>query len=152
HDANAADGDAGLSYAVLDLDVGKTVCCGDTLDVRAIAGVRLASISQTLKSIYSGGALGDDSDFVNSPIRFYGAGLTCGGEANWKFFRGWGLYGRGRVGLLSGLFDNKRSETVGATLVDDESEKYHTLIPVAELGAGLSYQGEHLYFSFGYEM
>src|SRR5262249_12812078 len=62
HDAAESDGDAGVGYAVLDLDAGKVLCCSETFNLRCFAGIRLASINQTLKSIYSEGALGDVSD------------------------------------------------------------------------------------------
>lgn len=151
-DATDADGDAGLSYALLDLDVGKSVCVSEWLQLRTFGGVRLASINQTLKSIYSGGALGENADYVNSPIRIYGAGLTAGGEATLEVYRGWGLYGRGRLGLLSSSFNSRRTETIGSSLVIDETDRYFTVIPVAELGAGLSYRSDRVSFGVGFEM
>jgi hypothetical protein len=150
--ATAADGDARLSYAILDLDVGRSFCAGDSLLLRAFGGVRLASIDQSLKSIYTGGALGSGFDYVTSPVRFQGAGLTAGAEATWNLWRGFGLYGRGRLGLVSGSFSSQRTETLGATLISDESERYFTVVPFGELGAGLSYQGECFFFSLGYEV
>jgi hypothetical protein len=151
-DAMAADGNTGLSYAVLDLDAGRSAWLGDSLLLRAYGGVRLASIDQSLKGLYSGGALGANLDYVTSPIRFQGVGLTAGAEATWNLWRGFGLYGRGRIGLVSGSFDSRRTETLGATLVSDESERYFTVVPFGELGAGLSYQGERFFFSIGYEL
>jgi hypothetical protein len=152
HDAAAADGDAGLSYAVLDLDAGQAIALSDVVGLRLLGGVRLASIDQTLKCVYTGGALGDAPDFVNSPIRFQGVGLTCGAEATWDIYRGWGFYGRGRFGLVSGVFHSRRTETVGADLIGDTTEDYFTIVPVAEMSAGVSYQGERLFFSAGYEL
>jgi hypothetical protein len=147
-----ADSDAGLSYAVLDLDVGKEFWCSEAFGIRGFGGIRLASINQTLKSIYTGGALGAAADYVNSPVRFYGAGITAGLETTWKLYRGWGLYGRGRFGLISSYFDSEETETVGAALIHNDRETYYTIIPVAEMGAGLCYQGEQWSIRAGYEM
>jgi hypothetical protein len=151
-DATAADAGAALSYAVLDLDAGTSVRVSDSLCLRAFGGVRLASIDQSLKAIYSGGSLGAGTDYVNSPVRYRGAGLTFGGEASCAVWQGWGFYGRARFGLLSGRFDSRFSETVGGSLVNDQSERFFTVTPFGELGAGLSYQGERLSFRVGYEV
>src|SRR5207302_454582 len=139
------DSASGLSYAVLDLDAGQSLRLSEALGVRAFGGVRLASINQSLQATYTGGALGDAADFVNSPVRFQGAGLTAGAEATWDLYRGWGFYGRGRFGLVSGVFDYSRTETVGQALVSDTCARFFTVIPVAELGVGLSYQGERFF-------
>jgi len=151
-DARAADGDAGLSYNVLDLDLGKSLCLGETVGLRLFGGARLASIDQSLKCIYSGGALGDGFDYVNSPVHFRGAGLTAGAEGTCNLWRGWGLYGKARFGLLSGEFNSKRTETLSPAAVSTTCETFDTIVPVAELGAGFGYQGERFFFRAGYEM
>jgi hypothetical protein len=150
--ATDATGDAGLNYAVLDLDAGWSTRLGDSLGARVFGGVRLASIDQTLSANYTGGKLGDAADFVSSPVRFWGAGLTAGAEATWNIYHGWGLYGRGRFGLISGMFISKRTEIAGGSLLDDERESFYTVVPVGELGAGIAYQSEHFFFSAGYEV
>ncbi|OWK43716.1 Lpg1974 family pore-forming outer membrane protein [Fimbriiglobus ruber] len=150
--AGSSDGDAGLSYGVVDLDVGKSIHVDDAFSFKVFGGVRMAVIDQTLKSIYSGGSLGSSPDYVDIPINFRGAGLSAGGEANWNVFRGWGLYGRGRVALLSGEFTTDRNEYVGGASYSSSSVQYGTIIPVVELGGGLNYRGERLLFSAGYEL
>jgi hypothetical protein len=152
HSAQNAEGAAGLTYSLLDFDVSRSTAINDCLWFRAFGGVRVANINQTLKSIYTGGSLGSDADYVSTPIRFEGAGLTAGAEANWNLFHGWGIYGRGRLGLISGEFNSRRTEIAGASLIVDESDRYFTVIPVAELGAGVSYQCEGFFFSVGYEV
>ncbi len=150
--ATSADGDAGLDYAVVDLDARKLIKVGDDLGMTLFGGVRIASLDQSLKTIYSGGMLGGSSDYVSSPINFFGAGITAGGEVNWNVYRGWGLYGRGRLGLVSGRFDSSRTETVGSALFSDTSDPFKSVIPVVEIGAGVGYKGEHFFLSAGYEM
>ena len=151
HDAADADGDSGLSYSVLDLDVGRSFRLDDSFMLRLFGGVRVAWIDQSLKCVYSGGTLGDNSDFVNSPVRFQGAGLTVGAESNWDICRGWGLYGKARLGLIAGRFSSLRTETFGSVTTGAITDNLDTVVPVAELGLGLHYQGEHFFFSAGYD-
>jgi hypothetical protein len=150
--AMSADGAAALTYWLLDFDVSRTTAINDCLWFRAFGGIRVANIDQSLKSIYTGGSLGTNADYVSAPIRFGGAGLTAGAEANWNLFHGWGLYGRGRLGLISGEFRSTKTEIAGNTLVGDETDRFFTVIPMAELGAGISYQCQNVFFSVGYEV
>ncbi len=150
--ATDADGDAGLGYAVIDLDLGRNIRFDDCLNMRLFGGVRLASIDQSLKCIYSGGALGDSADYVNCPVKFQGAGLSAGSEVTWNLWKGWGVYGKGRFALIEGQFKSQRSETVGDLLVSDMHDKFETLVPVAELGVGMGYQGPHFILRVGYEL
>jgi hypothetical protein len=150
--ATHVDGDADLTYGVVDLDIAKSIRLDDSLGFKVFGGVRLASIDQSLKAIYTGGALGDTPDYVNSPIHFRGAGLTAGAEGTWNVYRGWGIYGRGRLALVSGQFDGRWTEAVGPNAYADARDVYSTVIPVVELGAGVNYQGEHFFCSAGYEV
>jgi hypothetical protein len=150
--ATSADGDAALSYAVTDVDVGRTFSPSDSVAVRVFGGARFARINQSLKTIYSGGDLGNDEDYVNSPVRYLGGGLSVGSEANWQFFRGFGVYGKARFSLLAGEFDSTLTETVGGAAYVDIRDCFPAVTPVAELGVGVSYQGRHLFASAGYDL
>ncbi len=141
--ATDADGDSGLSYAVLDLDVGRSFRIDDSLSLKLFGGVRLALIDQSFKCIYSGGTLGDSSDFVNSPVRFEGAGLTAGAGKQLGHIP--------RLGLIAGRFSSARTETLGSVTTSDITDTFDTVVPVGELGVGLRFQGELFFFSAGYE-
>jgi hypothetical protein len=149
--ATGADGDAGLVYSMVDFDVGKSFRLDDAFGLRLFAGARLARVDESLKCIYSGGALGDSSDFVNAPVNFEGAGLSAGAAVDWNIWRGWGLYARGRLALVSGQFKSQRTETLGTTVVSNVSDSFTTTVPVEELSVGVRYQGDHFFFSAGFE-
>jgi Legionella pneumophila major outer membrane protein precursor len=55
HTATDADGDSGLTYSVLDLDVGNSLRINDSFALRLFGGVLVASINQSFKCIYGGG-------------------------------------------------------------------------------------------------
>ena len=111
-DVARSEGTSYLQYNVVDLDVNKYVCVGDSFLLKFTGGARIANINQPFSNVYSGGTLGNSSVQVDSPVKFRGYGLTTGLEGTWKFWHGWGLYGRGRFGLMSGQFDQSLTETV----------------------------------------
>ncbi len=148
----SAMAEATLNYSVVDMDLGKTFALGESVVIRPLGGVRIASINQTFDSSFSGGDLGSWPVSVNNPVRFTGAGLTGGAEATWLIQGGLGVYGKGRGGLVSGLFDNKRTEYVGSMMVSSASDSIYSIVPFLELGAGVSYTGERWFVSVGYEV
>jgi hypothetical protein len=149
----SADADSGLGYGVLDIEVGKSFRTCDSLGVRLFGGARIARIDQSLKCIYTGGLLGDSSDYINAPSKFTGAGFTAGGEATWNFYGNWGLYGRARLSLLSGESRNQYTETVDAAApLIDLHARYDLIVPVVEMGTGVSYRGRHVFASAGYDL
>jgi Legionella pneumophila major outer membrane protein precursor len=77
--------------------------------------------------------------------------VTAGAESNWDVYRGWGFYGRARLCLLAGRFTSVRTETLGSLTISDTSDNLDAIVPVAEFGLGLRYQGERFFFSAGYE-
>jgi hypothetical protein len=78
--------------------------------------------------------------------------LTTGAEATWRIWNGLGLYGKARFSLLSGQADTRLAETVGGTGFVDLRDSAIVVIPVGELGAGVSYQGQHVFMSAGYDL
>ena len=63
--ATSADGDAGISYSVTDVELGRTFTPSECFSVRFFGGGRFARIDQSLKAIYSGGDLrGTSTDYV----------------------------------------------------------------------------------------
>ena len=141
-----------MSYTLLDLEVGRVLPLDDSFSLRFFGGARLAWNDLAVKCIYSGGTLGDSSDFINSRARFQGAGLTAGAQGNWDLFRGWGLFAGGQFSLLPGQFRTSRTETIGPAVAGSVTDSFATIVPIVELMVGLHYQGKHLSFSAGYEM
>jgi Legionella pneumophila major outer membrane protein precursor len=143
-----------LNYNVVDIEASTHLSVNPTLDVNVFGGVRLAWIDQTFGATYNGGPSGAVNATVDSPVYFFGAGLTCAAEAEWKIYRGFGIYGRARVSLLSGQFRDSFTETNngGQTPITNVSETYRQLVPVVELGAGVSFQTEHFRVRVGYDL
>jgi hypothetical protein len=145
---------ANLNYNAIDVEASKFAALSDTLGLNVFGGARVAWIDQKFSATYNGGPLGAANATVDTPVFFEGAGLTFGAEATWKIYRGLGLYGRARGSLLSGRFRNFLTETNnnGQNLLVDVRERYYQLVPVMELGAGVSFETEHLYVGAGYDV
>jgi hypothetical protein len=150
--ADTASVNTRLQYYVLDLEFGKRCHPSDCLSLWLGGGGRFAWIRQDLNVIYDG-----QSSFaatVNSPVHFNGAGLRFGADGQWALGCGFGVYARAFGSLMTGDFKTTLVETNGAgaqTLVD-VSDHFHKVVPVAELGLGLAWQGEMCRFRLGYEM
>jgi hypothetical protein len=153
-DVSSASAFTSLSYNVIDLDATRLVKVGKDLDVQLFGGGRFAWIDQKLDATYNGGSSLAVNDMVQSPVYFRGAGLTGGGQGFWKIWHDVGLYGGGRLSLLSGEFRNFLTETNGngAVTVVNIRDVYYQIVPVVELNAGIAYVGEHFRFSVGYEL
>jgi hypothetical protein len=153
-DVSSASAFTSLSYNVIDLDATRHLSLGHHLDLDLFGGGRLAFIDQKFDATYNGGSSLAVGAMVQSPIYFRGAGLTAGGRGFWEMWNHFGLYGGGRLSLLSGEFRNFLSETNGngAVTIVNVKDTYYQVIPEVELNAGVAYQGEHFRFSVGYEL
>lgn len=149
-----ADGFSSIDYNVIDLDLSKKIKVHESLDLTVFGGGRFAWIDQQLAAVYNGGPDKAANDLVSSPVYFRGAGLTVGSEGLWNFWGGLGLYGRARASLLSGEFRNFLKETAnsGTVSIVNVNEKYTQIVPVADIGLGVAYCGEHFHLSVGYEL
>jgi hypothetical protein len=145
---------ASLNYNVVDIEAAKHTSLSPTLDLNMSGGVRIAWIDQTLGAIYNGGPSGAVNATVDTPVYFHGAGLTLGAEAEWKIYRGFGIYGQARGSLLSGQFRNFFTETNngGQTPIVNVNETYKQIVPVMELGAGVAFDTEHFTVRVGYDL
>jgi hypothetical protein len=151
---DAASASAGLNYNVLDFEASKRFAPCASVDVDVFGGVRIAWIDQNFSAVYNGGPGGAVNATVDSPVYFNGAGLTLGAEATWKLTHGLGIYGRARASILSGQFHNVYNETNnnGQTSIVNVTETYDQLVPVMELGVGVSWRTEHVQVSVGYDL
>ena len=143
-----------LNYNVLDIEASKFTALSDTLGLTVFGGARAAWIDQKFVAVYNGGPLGATNATVDTPVNFSGGGLTFGAEATWKIYRGLGLYARARGSLLSGRFTDSLTETNNnnQNVIVNVGERYYQLVPVMELGAGVSFQTEHVYVGLGYDV
>jgi hypothetical protein len=145
---------ASFNYNVFDVDLSHKFKCHESFDLVVFGGGRFAWIDQSLSAVYNGGPDKATNDTVTSPVTFQGAGLTIGSEGLWNFYHGLGIYARARGSLLSGTFHNTLTETAnnGTVSIVNVNERYQQIVPVAEMGMGLSYCGEHWHLSVGYEL
>jgi hypothetical protein len=153
-DVTTAHGSTNLDFNVIDLEAARIIEVAPHLDVKLFGGGRFAWIDQRLSAIYNGGSSGAVNEQVQSPVYFHGAGVSVGGQAFWKIYRGLGIYGRARGSLLSGQFRNFLTETNnnGAVSIVNVRETYYQIVPVLETGLGIGWQGEHVSVSIGYEL
>jgi Legionella pneumophila major outer membrane protein precursor len=142
-----------LDMDVIDVVLGQRMCVNDHLNVRLAVGTRIAAINQKLSAFYSGSTAGTGT-FISSPINFDGIGLVAGGQAFWNVFRGVGVYAKANMALMTGDFRTSLIQTAngGSTTVVGVGDKFTRVVPVSELGLGLSWQTENIRFSFGYEI
>ncbi len=150
--ADSALADAKLNYNVYDVEVGKHFHPSEALDVRAFAGPRFATIGLENNAYYNGGDA--RNDHVHSRIDFNGGGLRMGAEGQWSIWKGLGLYARGGASLMSGTFRSTLTETTnsGASTLVNVTDRFHKMVPVAELGLGVSWKYRNWRVSAGYEL
>lgn len=153
-DVTTASASDSLNYNVIDLEAGKHLAGGDSLDLKVFGGGRFAWIDQGLTAIYNGGSASAVNALVDVPVHFRGAGLSVGAEGWWKVYHGLGLYALGRGSILAGQFINYYTETNNnnTTVLVNVKEKYTQLVPVTDVSLGAGFQGEHLSLRVGYEL
>jgi hypothetical protein len=149
---DTAVGDYRLKYQVADIEVGKNIAIGEDGSLWVSAGGRYAWINQALNASYDGQTAFVDR--VSSPIDFEGYGIRVGGEARWNIEHGFGLYARAYGSLMSGYFRTSLTETnnAGAAQLTNIEDDFRKIVPVAELGVGLTWHWENVHALVGYEM
>jgi hypothetical protein len=145
-----AEADTSFNYNVFDLEVGRRFHVGEELCLRAFGGARFAHIGQGTNANYAGGDV--TTDAVSNQVNLDGGGARVGGEASWYVLRNLGLYARGSASLLLVEGRSRLSEVAnGTTTVVDVSDHFDKVIPVAELGVGVTFQYRNFRLSAGYE-
>lgn len=151
-EVNAATASSSLDYDVVDIELGATVLRTSNATFRMFGGSRLAWIDQKLTANYDGNTAVQSN--VDMPLLFDGYGPRLGGQSNLHLGGGLALFARASGSLLVGDFRTRITETnsAGATLIADIGEKYEKVVPVTELGLGISWQFRSLRLSLGYEV
>lgn len=149
---NSAVAGSSFNYQLLDLDVGRRFQTSSSFSGYLGGGGRVASIDQSFNAFYNGQTAARAA--VSNPINFNGGGLRFGGEGQWNMLGGFGVFGRAFGSMLVGNNQTSQTETnnAGATLVTALSDQFRKVIPVAELGLGLSWQGQNVRARLGYEI
>ncbi len=147
---DGASASSSLNFNVFDFEVGKRFELGEKLQVRVFAGPRYANLDQRLTATYQGGDVA--KDVVTRQLDFEGGGLRAGAESQWKLLDHLGLYLRGSASMLTGQFTARASEIANDEFVIvDVTERYTRVVPIMDLGLGLSFQKGNFRISGGYE-
>lgn len=149
--ALSAQAFSSINIHVFDIDAGRRFAVDDT-EYRVFAGVRLADINQILATTYDG--LNAHQALARDRTCMEGGGLTLGGEAHWKMSRGFGAYARGRGSLVVADYCVSATETdfAGNVVITDVGDRFTKVVPVLDLGLGVSWQRRNVRASIGYEL
>ena len=111
-----------------------------------------ADITQNFNVLYNG--IDANNDLIGSRIKFDGAGLLAGGQADWKVLDHVSLYGRAAGSLLVGDFSVQQVElnNNGTTPLTNVQQSFRKITPVLEMGVGVAYHTDHFRISVGYEL
>jgi hypothetical protein len=150
--ASRADAAIRLTCNVWDIELGKTFHPSERLAVRVFAGPRIAQIDQGFNAFYNGQDANQDA--VRSTVYFDGAGARVGADLDLEMGHGLGVYARGGLSMLAGHFRSTLAETTnaGATTVVNVTDRFDKVVPVLELGLGLSWQYRNFRLTAGYEL
>jgi hypothetical protein len=150
-----ASGVSSLNHNVLDLEMGERFQCSDCFSVRICGGARWASVDQGLDVTYDGAAgvpgIVAVGAQVHNPIEFDGGGLRFGAEAEWRMPWNLSFFLHGYGSMVVGDLRTEYSEFNAGAAVVSVVEHFYKVIPVVEMGAGISYRVNNLRFSVGYE-
>lgn len=151
-EALTADAFSSINYNVFDIDVGRSIVFDDCFQSRVFTGVRLADIGQVLQASYDGRDA--NQAMARHQVLMDGGGLTAGGEARWAFSNQFSAYGRGRGSLLVADYRVSARETdfAGNILISDVNDCFMKVVPVLDLGIGLTWRRRNWHASLGYEI
>ena len=148
---NSAFANTSFNYNLFDFELARTFKLADCFALWVFGGSRSARIDQNFNVLYDGNTA--NKDFVASQVRFNGTGARLGGEAIWHPGDGWGLYGRAAASLVLGDFKTQLSEVnnAGATVLVDVTDRFQKVVPVLDLGFGITHQYRGWRITAGYE-
>jgi hypothetical protein len=140
-----------LNYNVFDLDFGRRFQPCDNVSLRLFGGPRFARIETGFNVTYNG--LDANQDMVFNRLNFNGTGLMVGGEGNWAFCHGFGVFARATGSMLAGEFTTQLFEgnNGGSTILTNVNDRFEKVVPVLELSMGGSWQYRNLCLSVGYQ-
>jgi Legionella pneumophila major outer membrane protein precursor len=149
--ASVATAACKLNYNVFDLEISRRFHPGEAVEVRVFAGPRAARIDYEINATYNGGDA--NLDHVRSRIDYGGIGVRAGAESTWTVGYGLGLYARGGASMLASSFRSRLTEATndGLSTLVDVTDRFHKVVPVLEMGLGLSYQYRGWRLTAGYE-
>lgn len=142
-----------FNYNVLDLELGKWCCCGDSCVMfRPHVGFRFADINEKFHNqvIFTGtdetqGGTDADEAIFHIKNRFKGAGVRAGLDTDLCLCDGFSLIGRGAASLIWGTTHLKNQFDYSTVTINDEyddeiKEHYRNVRVITDLSFGIRYQ------------
>jgi hypothetical protein len=150
--ALTASGNTDLDYQLFEMLVARRMLIDDNFAVRWLGGGRFADIRQIANVYYNGADARSAAVLTRS--RFQGFGPIVGAEAVLSAWRGFHLYSRATVGLISGRNTNRLVENNdgGATTYVNTSYDVWKVVPTESLAIGVGWQYRTLSIRAGYEI
>lgn len=142
-------GNDSTNLNLFDFEVGHRFSHGERLKGRGFVGIRYANVDQDFAAAYAGGQVA--YSLVTRQSTFDGAGLRLGGEATYELVQGLGLLVRGSTGMMAGRFRTNLSELSNDTLVMNATERFNKVVPMADLGIGVTFTWGIMKLTAGYE-
>jgi hypothetical protein len=153
---------ANVDLDIVDVQFGPRLAIGECVAFQVYGGLRSGHINMKYNAYYTGGdAGGIDANFnftgtrYFDEVRFRGLGLRLGGEGTYKVCEYATVFLRGSTSILSGRFSESHMEDNGTAILTqlvNVAEKWEQLVPVVELGIGVTYQfREDMRLALGYE-
>jgi hypothetical protein len=144
-----------LRLNVHDLEVGRWIEVGESMDMRLFGSFRWANVSQDFDSVYTYRDLAHHliTGTIANSTDMNAFGLRFGVQGDWCLRPNWRLFGRTAGSVLLGSFDTVQQEVDAAqgTLLDFHNSSSHA-VPVLEAAAGVSWNRGPWEVSAGYEL
>jgi len=143
--------DTSFNYNVFDFELARSFKPAEAFGLRLFVGSRSTRIDQNFNAVYDG--ITANRDFVTTRVNFNGTGARIGGEGTWHPGYGLGLYGRAAASLVLGDFKTRLAEinNAGATVLVNVTDCFDKVVPVLELGFGITYETHGCRLTLGYE-
>ena len=140
--ADSAIATAKIDYTVLDLDTGYHIQPSKNVDLKLIAGLRIANVGQNMAAIYTGGSFDPIPGTFVASQQFRGLGPRVGAEGRVALGSGFSVYGRGSGSLLFGDQESDLVETFQGVPVADFKVKRKQTVPVIDAAIGLDWSAK----------
>ena len=137
--ADSAIATAKIDYTVLDLDTGYHIQPSKNVDLKLIAGLRIANVGQNMAAVYTGGSFDPIPGTFVASQQFRGLGPRVGAEGRVALGSGFSVYGRGSGSLLFGDQESDLVETFQGVPVADFKVKRKQTVPVIDAAIGLDW-------------
>ncbi|HKZ00270.1 MAG TPA: Lpg1974 family pore-forming outer membrane protein [Rhabdochlamydiaceae bacterium] len=148
--ASEASAHYGLTYNILDLELGRNFFASHSLSLRPFIGIRGAWIDQDVRYEYENLQVVVPPKDEHNKLKndFNAGGFRAGFNTTWHFTRNWGIFGNIAASLMYGEFHVAQKlhwpNAFGAII--DQKEEIDLVRGNLELGAGLLWEA---YFSKG---